>query len=165
MYLCMSCQIKFCVVTRHTTMLEIPLVLWGPFYSMAHSIGSLCRTLFSAAKHEFIAVLIASISSLVLLYHLDLLSKRGLLALQLLVVPWSGLSRVRLHSVQQYLLRKRPFRNKMRLVAWTLSLLPLALALPQITRQGKYLFDPSGNRFFIKVGMHRRQRECMRTHD
>ncbi|RSH78803.1 1,3-beta-glucanosyltransferase gas1 [Apiotrichum porosum] len=30
------------------------------------------------------------------------------------------------------------------------ALLPLASALPQISRKGKYLFDPSGNRFYIK---------------
>ncbi|TXT13593.1 hypothetical protein VHUM_00960 [Vanrija humicola] len=30
------------------------------------------------------------------------------------------------------------------------ALLPLAAALPQITRTGKYLYDPSGTRFYIK---------------
>ncbi|EIW66984.1 1,3-beta-glucanosyltransferase [Tremella mesenterica] len=38
----------------------------------------------------------------------------------------------------------------MRLLKWAFPLFPLISALPQITRQGKYLFDPSGNRFFIK---------------
>lgn len=31
------------------------------------------------------------------------------------------------------------------------GLLPLAAALPPITRTGKYLYDQNGERFFIKV--------------
>jgi hypothetical protein len=31
--------------------------------------------------------------------------------------------------------------------------LPFAQALPSITRTGKYLYDSSGTRFFIKVGL------------
>lgn len=38
------------------------------------------------------------------------------------------------------------------------ALLPLASALPQISRKGKYLFDPSGNRFYIKVSERERER-------
>ncbi len=34
-----------------------------------------------------------------------------------------------------------------------LSFLPSASALPQITRTGKYLYDPSGNRFTLKVSV------------
>lgn len=32
-----------------------------------------------------------------------------------------------------------------------LGLAGFASGLPNITRQGKYLYDPDGNRFFIKV--------------
>ena len=37
-------------------------------------------------------------------------------------------------------------------LAWALGSIAPAWALPQITRTGKYLYDPSGNRFFIKAG-------------
>jgi len=33
----------------------------------------------------------------------------------------------------------------------SLGLLGVAQALPKITRTGKYLYNPEGNRFFIKV--------------
>ena len=178
MYLCMSCEIKFCVVTRHTNMLEIPLVLrgpliqYGPFPRVYYTFRGIRRIILPNAilggqtrvhrrPHRLRLVSCSLVSPFFPF-------EKGLLASQLLVFPWSRLSRVQLHSSQQYpstRTLKRPFRNKMRLVAWTLSLLPLASALPQITRQGKYLFDPSGNRFFIKVGMHRSRRKCMRTHD
>ena len=32
-----------------------------------------------------------------------------------------------------------------------LSVLPSTIAIPQIARTGKYLYDDSGNRFYIKV--------------
>lgn len=40
------------------------------------------------------------------------------------------------------------------LTSWLLlALISWTYALPQITRTGKYLYDPSGNRFFIKVSL------------
>ncbi|KAK4683553.1 hypothetical protein P7C73_g6692, partial [Tremellales sp. Uapishka_1] len=35
-------------------------------------------------------------------------------------------------------------------LTWALSLLASTRALPQISRTGKYLYDPTGARFFIK---------------
>jgi hypothetical protein len=39
----------------------------------------------------------------------------------------------------------------MRASAWALPFIRLAAALPAITRSGKYLYDPTGARFYIKV--------------
>lgn len=47
--------------------------------------------------------------------------------------------------------RNTPTTMRAALLTWALGLLATTQALPQITRTGKYLYDPSGNRFYIKV--------------